>query len=353
MQSFLDLEGRFGELPLDVVGQLVAVAEGRGRESAARLQRPEQLETLRELAVIQSIETSNAIEGITAPRARIAALAAQKTTPRDRPEQEIAGYRFVLAEIHEHGADIPFEPRYLLQLHGQLHRFTSIRHAGSFKRADNSVTETAPDGSKVVRFEPMSWQRTSAAMDELHLRFARAEANGTVPYPLLCAAYVLDFLTIHPFTDGNGRMARLITLWLLYRGGYEVGRWISLERIVNETRRDYYDALAASTTGWHENQHTLLPWVRYLLGVLVAAYGELAERMGDLTPMRAGKRDAIVRFVEQSAADGFSVGDALTALPVSRDYVGRVLRELRDAGVVELRGAGRGARWHRRRLPPS
>ncbi len=349
MISFRDLDRHFATLPLDVVTQLVAIGEGKGAEAAARLRRPHQLETLRELAIVQSIETSNAIEGIHAPPARIAALAADKTTPRDRPEQEIAGYRFVLAEIHDQGLDIPFEPRYVKQLHGHLYRFTSARHAADFKRTDNWVTEKGADGSEVVRFKPVPALRTPAAMEELHDRFAAAEAAGTVPYPLLCAAYVLDFLTIHPFTDGNGRMARLITLWLLYRGGYGVGRYISLERIVSDTKGDYYDTLATSTVGWHDNQHTLMPWSRYLLGVLHAAYGEFEERTGGLTPVAAGKRDAIRAFVAASGRDGFTAGDALASVPVSRDYLGRVLRDLRGEGVVELRGVGRGARWHRAR----
>lgn len=337
----------FSELPLDVVAQLVALGEGRGAETAARLRRPHELATLREVAVVQSIETSNAIEGIHAPPARIRKLAAEKVTPRDRPEQEIAGYRFVLAEVHEEGLDIPFEPRYVLQLHGHLYRFTGVRHAGSFKRIDNKVVERDSDGAIAVRFTPVDAQRTPAAMVELHQRFTAAEQADEVPYPLLCAAYVLDFLTIHPFTDGNGRMARLITLWLLYRGGFGVGRYISLERIVADTKVDYYDALAASTLGWHENRHDLLPWTRYLLGVIAAAYREFEERIDAMPTTSTDKRELVRAFVEASGRDGFTVGEMLASLPVSRDFVGKRLREFRAEGLVEMRGAGRGTRWHR------
>ncbi|MBA2350081.1 MAG: Fic family protein [Solirubrobacterales bacterium] len=347
MESFRDLTRHFSELSLDVVAQLVSLGEGRGAETAARVRRPHELATLREIAVVQSIETSNAIEGIHAPSARIRKLATEKVTPRDRPEQEIAGYRFVLGEIHEQGLDIPFEPRYVLQLHGHLYRFTGARHAGSFKRTDNKVVERASDGAVVVRFTPVDAQRTPAAMEELHQRFTAAERADEIPYPLLCAAYVLDFLTIHPFTDGNGRMARLITLWLLYRGGFGVGRYISLERIVADTKVDYYDALAASTESWHENRHDLLPWTRYLLGVIVAAYREFEERIDAMPAKSTDKRELVRAFIETSGREGFAVGEVLDSVPVSRDYLGKLLREFRAEELVEMRGAGRGTRWHR------
>lgn len=348
MQSFRDLGRHFGALPLDVVAQLNSIAEGKGAEAAARLRHPRQLETLRELAIVQSIDTSNAIEGITAPADRIAALAAEKSTPRNRSEQEIAGYRHALAQIHEHAADIPFEPRYVLQFHGYLYRHTGVRHAGRFKRTNNTVVQRSPDGAIAVRFAPLEPALTPAAMDELHRGLMTAVGAETVPYPLLCAAYLLDFLTIHPFTDGNGRMARLITLWLLYQGGFGVGRYISLERVVSETKDVYYEALAASTVGWHDNRHDLLPWTRYFLGVLVAAYWELDERTRALGTSTAGKRDAVHRFVEESRRDEFTAAEVHAAVPgISRDYLATVLRGLRDRGAIERVGAGRGSRWRR------
>jgi Fic family protein len=348
MQSFRDLGRHFTRLPLDIVVQLTAIAEGKGREAAVGLRQPRQLEALRELAVVQSIDTSNAIENIRAPAARIAALAAGRTTPRNRSEQEIAGYRYALGQIHEHGADIPFEPRYVMQIHGWISRYTGVRHAGRFKRADNTVTERRPDGTTVERFAPVSAEHTPAAMDELHRAFQAAAAAERVPYPLLCAAYLLDFLTIHPFTDGNGRLSRLLTLRLLYGGGFEVGRYVSLERVVAATRVDYYEALAASTVGWHENRHDLLPWTRYFLGVLVAAYRDLDERTAALSPSVTGKREAIRRFVSASPRAEFTAAEVHEAVPgVSRDYLGVVLRGLRDAGLIERIGLGRGAHWRR------
>jgi len=333
---------------MDVVLQLTAIAEGRGREAAAQLRHPRQLETLREVAVIQSIDTSNAIEGITAPAARIAALAADKTTPRNRSEQEIAGYRYALAQIHDHAADIPFEPRYVEQIHGYVYRFTGARHAGHFKTMDNAVTERRPDGTVVQRFVPVAAGRTPAAMDELHLTFSRAADSGTVPYPLLCAAYVLDFLTIHPFTDGNGRMARLITLWLLYQGGFGVGRYISLERLIAATKDDYYATLGASTTGWHENSHDVLPWTRYLLGILVAAYAELDRELGIIGTSAVDRVVAIHRLVADWPNQEFRAAELHAALPgIKREALNTVLRRLREEGSLERVGAGRGTRWRR------
>ncbi len=348
MESFRDLAGRFDILPIDIVVQLNAIAEGRGRETAARLRHPRQLETLREVAIVQSIDTSNAIEGITAPAARIEALAAHKTTPRNRSEQEIAGYQYALTQIHKHAAEIPFEPRYVQQLHGYVYRFTAVRHAGRFKTMDNTVKERRPDGAMVLRFVPVDAARTPPAMDELHHAFATEVELGTIPYPLLCAAYLLDFLTTHPFTDGNGRMARLITLWLLYRGGFGVGRYISLERLIAETKEDYYATLGASTAGWHENRHDLLPWARYLLGVFVAAYAEFDDQMEMLDTPVADRLDAIHRRIGVWPRDEFTAAELHATLRgVTRETLARALRGLREEGSLERLGAGRGTRWRR------
>lgn len=336
--------------PLDIVTQLGAIEGGNGRETGHATRRPQQLAMLRDIAIVQSVDTSNALEGITAPFERIAALAAQSTRPTNRSEQEIAGYRHALGQIHEHGSDIPFEPRYVQQLHGYLFRLSGARHGGAFKRLDDVVSEVGADGAVTERFNTVSADRTPAAMVELHDAFALANAQGVIPYPLLCGAYILDFLTIHPFTDGNGRMSRLLTLLLLYQGGYGVGRYISLERIVLETGASYYEALHASTKGWHENRHDLLPWIRYFLGVIVAAYRELDDRMQAIGSSSASKRDAVQRAIAELPTDEFTAAEILHEVPgLSRDYLGSVLRRLREQEVIGAVGRGRGARW--RRLP--
>jgi Fic family protein len=347
--SFEDLNRHFGALPPDRVQALLAIAEARGREEVFRRQNPAGLETLRRVALIQSAEASNAIENIHAPRERIEALVADKTTPENRSEQEIAGYRFVLDQIHANGANIPFEPRYVEQLHGYLARFTGDRTAGRWKGLDNVVEEHRPDGTVVVRFQPVSANDTPKAMKGLHAGFARAIEKGQYTPLLLVAAYVLDFLVIHPFRDGNGRMARLITLWLLYICDHEVGRYISIEKIIEESKETYYEALQRSTVGWHEDEHDLAPWTDYFLGIINAAYREFENRTG-LVNGRGSKRALITTFIQSSLSDEFSVAQVRDASPgVSDAYLSKVLGQLKSDGVIEPIGRGRSARWRRLR----
>jgi Fic family protein len=349
VNSFSDPARHFGALPPQRVRSLLTIAEARGREEVHRGQNPVGLKTLREVALIQSTEASNAIENIHAPRARIEALVADKATPRNRSEQEIAGYRFVLDQIHANGAAIPFEPRFVLQLHGDLSRFTGDSTAGKWKGLDNKVEERHPDGVVVERFRPVSAQLTPQAMEDLHAGFARVTQAELYSPLLLSAAYVLDFLVIHPFRDGNGRMARLITLWLLYISGHEVGRYISVEKLIEESKETYYDALQRSTVGWHDDKHDLGPWTDYFLGIIIAAYKAFESR----TPLisgRGSKRALITAFVRSSVTDEFSIAQIREASPgVSDAYIGKVLSELKEAGVIESIGRGRGARWRRLR----
>ena len=347
MSSFSDLHRHFGALAPGTVASLTRIAEARGREDVARGRNPASLETLRHIALVQSAEASNAIENIHAPRARIEALVAERTTPRNRSEQEIAGYRDVLALIHANRADIPFEPRYVQQLHGTLCRYVGDRDAGHWKRLDNKVEEVRGDGTRIERFTPTSAADTPEAMQDLHRGFDRALAEGTHSPLLLCAAYVLDFTVIHPFRDGNGRMSRLITLWLLYITGHDVGRYISIERLIDDSRRTYYEALAKSTIGWHEDEHDLEPWTGYFLGILIAAYDELEGR-ANLLAGRGSKKALITSFIDALIVDEFTIADIRRAAPgVSDAHIKKVLSELKRAGAVEPRGVGRGARWRR------
>lgn len=347
MGSFRDLERHFGVLPADTVAALMSIAEAKGRVALDRQRSPARLETLRKVALIQSTEASNAIENIRAPLARIEALVAEKATPQTRSEQEIAGYRDVLAIIHANRADIPFESRYVQQLHGYLHRYVGERDAGQWKMIDNEVEERLPDGTRVVRFTPVAALLTAKAMDDLHGAFRHA--LDTSPYSplLLCAAYVLDFTVIHPFRDGNGRMSRLITLWLLYIVGHDIGRYISIEKLIDSSRETYYQALASSTRGWHEDEHDLVPWTSYFLGILVAAYKELESRAGALAG-RGSKRALITSFIESLIVDEFTIADVRRAAPgVSDGYINRVLADLKRQGEIKPLGTGRSARWRR------
>lgn len=349
MRSFADLARHFGALPPSRVQALLAIAEARGREEVFRRQRPAGLDTLRAVALIQSAEASNAIEDIHAPRERIEALVADTTTPQNRSEQEIAGYRFVLEQIHANGATIPFEPRYVEQLHGYLYRFTGDRTAGRWKGLDNRVEEHHPDGRIVERFQPVSADATPQAMEDLHAGFVRASRQGDYPQLLLVAAYVLDFLVIHPFRDGNGRMARLITLWLLYICGHEVGRYVSIEKLIEESRETYYEALQRSTVGWHDDEHDVGPWTDYFLGIVNAAYQQFESRTA-LVNGRGSKRALITAFIRASLSDRFAVAQIRDASPgVSDAYISKVLAELKADGAIEPIGRGRGAHWRRLR----
>jgi Fic family protein len=322
------------------------LGEFRGKQELFKQQSPQALERLRQAAVIQSTESSNRIEGVVAPAPRIKALVAEKTEPRDRPEQEIAGYRDVLNLIHTRHADMPFTPSVVLQLHRDLFRYTP-QEGGRWKPGNNLITETHPDGARVVRFEPVAAHLTPIFMEDLHSLFQAYWQEGLVDRLLLIAAYVLDFLCIHPFPDGNGRMARLLTLLLLYQAGYEVGRFISLERIVEDTREGYYDSLQRSSAGWHEGEHDLLPWTEYFLGISLAAYREFEERAGNLPSARGAKTGMVLDAVRDLPAT-FRMADVERQCPtVTRDMIRVVLRGLKKRGLLTSEGAGPGAAWRK------
>ena len=349
MHTFRVLDQQIGLVPAAIARTLGAVDTARGREEAFRLQRPQILEALVDVARIQSTEASNAIEHVVAPRKRIEALVAEKTTPRNRSEAEIAGYRAVLDLIHDSALQIPFRPPVVEQLHRNLYQYTAVP-AGRWKTIDNSIDEELPDGTRRLRFQTVAAAETPAAMDELHRRFLDTRDAGEHHPLLLIGAYVFDFLAIHPFRDGNGRMARLLTLLLLYQSGYGVGRYVSLERLVNDAKEGYYESLQAAGVGWHEDRHTIWPWLEYLLGILVAAYREFEDRVGLLGDGRGAKTAAIERFVRDRISDQFTIADVRDAsLGASDSLIGKILARLRDEGVIEPLGTGRSAKW--RRLP--
>lgn len=346
MHTFRTLERQIGMVPGSMARALGGIDAGRGREEAFREQHPEALKTLIEVARIQSTEASNAIERITAPRKRIEAIVADKATPANRPEEEIAGYRAVLDMIHSSAQQIPFKPSVVEQLHRDLYQFTNVP-AGRWKTVENSIQEVSPDGTTTIRFETVAPADTAAAMEELHQRFSVARESGDHHPLLLIGCYVFDFLAVHPFRDGNGRMSRLLTLLLLYQSGYEVGRYISLERVISESKETYYDALQAAGRGWHKDQHDIEPWLNYLLGTFTAAYGEFEQRAGTAGG-RGAKSAAIEQFIRSSIADEFTVADIRQAAPGASDsYISKTLARLRDEGIIESLGTGRSARWRR------
>lgn len=348
MHTFRSLDRQLGLIPGSMALALAGVDRGRGREEAHSQQHPETLKTLVEIARIQSTEASNAIERITAPRRRIEALVAEKTTPANRSEEEIAGYRAVLDTIHASAAHIPLKPSVVEQLHRDLYQYTNVP-AGRWKSVENAIEEERADGTKVVRFRTVPAAETAAAMEELHIRFADAMHAGDQHPLLLIGSYVFDFLAIHPFRDGNGRMSRLLTLLALYQSGYQVGRFISLERLINESKETYYEALEAAGHGWHEDAHDIKPWLSYFLGILNAAHKEFESRVGVLGG-KGAKEEAVRQFIRSSVSDEFTVAEIRQfAAGVSQSHLSKTLARLRDQGVIEPVGAGRAARWRRLR----
>ena len=341
--------GFIGNQPIsqDLITSIRVIGEFKGKQELFKQQSPQVLKTLRQTSIIQSAESSNRLEGITAPQARIRELVAEKTTPRNRSEQEIAGYRDVLQTIHARHADIPFTANVVRQLHRDLFQFLPSE-GGVWKHTDNDITETLPDGTVFVRFSPVKAHLTATHMQGLHERYTSIREQNAVEPLLLIASYVFDFLCIHPFIDGNGRMARLITLLLLYHEGYEVGRYISLEHIIEQTKEGYYDVLYRSSQGWHEGAHSLIPWWEYFLGVvLLQAYREFEDRAGIITGGRGGK-SAMVKDVIARLPQHFQFADVQNAAPgVSRPTINRVLRELREAGRIRCPKGGRDAVWEK------
>lgn len=326
---------------------LRALGEYRGRQELFARQRPETLEALRTAAVVESTDASNRLEGITAPAARLSALVKRLATPRNRSEQEIAGYRDALELIHQSRSEMPLSVSVIRQLHQIIHRYLP-EEGGGWKSVDNEIVERDVNGKVLrVRFRAVAVVATPHAMEALVAGYERAIAAGRERL-LIIPLTVLDFLCIHPFQDGNGRVARLLTLLLLYHAGYEVGRFISLERLFEQTRKSYYDTLEASSQGWHDAGHSVAQWMEYFWGVLIRAYKEFEERVGEVDRERGSKsqhvRDAIARKVQS-----FSIADLERECPgVSRETIRLVLRQLKKEGAIALQGRGRGARWRKR-----
>jgi Fic family protein len=347
MQTFRDLDRHLGMVPARSAAALAEASAGRGREEAFRRQNPQVLEGLIEVALIQSSASSNAIEHITAAPGRVTELVQEKTNPENRSEEEIAGYRKVLGTIHSSADHIPLTTSIVLQFHRDIYAFSPIP-GGHFKNTQNEVARFDRDGRKLgVIFEGVSPFDTPAAMDDLHERFAEAIRAGVHAPLLLTGAYVFDFLMIHPFNDGNGRMSRLLTLLLLYHCGHEVGRFISLEKLVEESKETYYESLEKSTAAWDRGEHDIWPWLNYFLGIVNAAYGEFEAGAGKSMSGRGSKAMRIKLHVRSTAADVFTFEEVQQALPdVSADHIRAELRKLRDAGVVESPGRGR-KEWRR------
>jgi len=324
---------------------LKAIGEFRGKQDLYSKQTPDTLETLRQTAIVESSESSNRLEGITAPHNRIEAIVLKSTAPKNRSEQEIAGYRDALALIHESQEYMNFTVNVILQIHSIIYRYIP-NNSGRWKMADNEIVERNPDGSlRRVRFKPVSAFETPQAMADLVKEYKEAiDLHNKEPLVVIPLA-ILDFLCIHPFSDGNGRTGRLLTLLLLYHFDYSVGSYISLERIFEQTKETYYESLEKSSKNWHEGKHDVMPWLTYFWGVLLRAYSEFEERVGSIYTDR-GSKTVLIKQAIESTIGPFAISDISAKLPgVSRDMIRLVLRQLRDKGIILPEGKGRGAKW--------
>jgi Fic family protein len=341
--------GFLERLPLtsDTVRSIRLLGEYRGKQELFFRQSPQALQVLREVASVQSIESSNRIEGVVALPDRIAELAADETLPQDRSEQEIAGYRDVLASIHGNAAGMRPTPGLIRQLHRDMMRFTPATDAGVWKGEPNDIVDRLPDGSHRLRFSPVAPHLVDAAVADLVDGYGDALQAATVDELVLIPAFVLDFLCIHPFRDGNGRIARLLDLLLLYQAGYEVGRFVSLERLIEESKESYYDALEESSYDWHDGEHDIRPWLDYWLSILLAAYREFEDRVGHMRSGRGAKREMVIECIAR-LPDVFRYRDIERACPgISRPTIVRVLGELRDKGEIRCAKLGRDATWEK------
>ena len=346
MRAFNYTELKHQKWDSEVLGLVAAIYKEAGKQEMYLKQRPEELEKLVEIAKVQSTEASNAIEGIVTTNTRIKQLVEEKTTSRNSDEQEIAGYRDVLNVIHESFDAIPISQSYILQLHKMLYSHMNNPVAGKTKTVQNDIRATYPDGHVETLFTPMAPYETPEALERICQEFNRVIGNMEVEPLIAIPVFIHDFLCIHPFNDGNGRMSRLLTTLLLYRSGFYVGRYISLEAKIAKNKDLYYDALGQAQVGWHEGTEDALPFIKYLLGTILAAYKDFADRfalvetkLSAMETVRRASMSKIGRFTKQD------IRELCPSLSISS--VEGALRKLVEAGELKREGSGKSTCYYR------
>jgi len=333
-------------IPLSASWLLSACAEAKGKQNLWIRQKPEVLEALREQAIVQSVESSNRIEGVTVDRDRLRPLVLGHAKPRDRSEEEVAGYRKAIDWVFTRKRRVAIEPRVIQHLHAMAQGGTSADAAGKWKRKDNEIIEILPSGNRRVRFKPTSAKTTPKAVAKLCRDYHAACEGEPTPALIAVGTFVFDLLCTHPFRDGNGRVSRLVTTMLLLEHGFEVVRYVSLERLVEESKAEYYGVLERCSAGWHANKNEIVPWWNYFLGTIRRAYEEFAAQV-ESSDRRSAKSD-LVRQAVLSQVGSFSLAELHSQLPaVSIQLVKKVLAEMKATGEVRLKGRGRGALWER------
>ena len=330
----------------EILGLIAAIYKEAGKQELYLKQKPQEMEKLVEIAKIQSTEASNAIEGIVTTNTRMRQLVEEKTAPRNRNEQEIAGYRDALNIIHEDFDAIPVTRNYILQLHGILYSHMNNPLAGRTKNVQNYISSTWPDGHTETLFTPLAPYETPEALDRICEEYNRVIGNMEAEPLIVIPVFIHDFLCIHPFNDGNGRMSRLLTTLLLYRNGFYVGKYISLEAKIAKNKDLYYEALQQSQTDWHDGNENVLPFIKYLLGTILSAYRDFGTRF-ELVEIKRPALE-IVRLATMNKIGRFSKQDIIGLCPsLSASSIEVALRKLVASGVLEREGRGKSIRYHR------
>lgn len=324
----------------ETLGLVAQIHEYKGRQELYLKQKPNVFDKLVEVAKIQSTEASNKIEGIVTTSTRIKQLYQEKTTPKNRDEQEIMGYRDVLNTIHENFEFIPLRSSYILQLHRDLYQYSEKSIGGRFKNTQNYIAETYEDGTQAVRFLPLAPYETPEAIDTICESFNQVSDSCAIDPLILIPCFINDFLCIHPFNDGNGRMSRLLTTLLLYRCGYVVGRYISIESKIEKTKSKYYDALGQSSVGWHEAENDPTPFIKYMLGIILAAYRELESRI-DLIDEQLPAVELVRKAILEKIGK-FTKSEIMELVPsIGKTSVENSLKKLVEEGVIIRHGVGK------------
>ena len=324
----------------EILGLVAQIHEYKGRQELYLKQKPASLDRLIEIAKVQSTEASNEIEGIRTTNTRLMQLVRDKTTPRNRDEEEIMGYRDVLNTIHESYEYIPITPNYILQLHRDLYQYSHKSIGGSFKNTQNYISATDADGRELVLFTPLPPYETAPAVEALCESYNRMIASQELDALLLIPVFIHDFLCIHPFNDGNGRMSRLLTTLLLYRSGYVIGRYISLESKIAKNKNLYYDALEQCQRGWYENAEDPTPFIRYLLQTILAAYRDFESRV-DLVDEKLPAIETVRRAVYNKIGK-FTKSEVMELCPtLGKTSVENAIKQLVEQGLLVKHGSGR------------
>ena len=344
MMTFRNQRLRNFSVPMSTNWLLNDLAEAKGKQELYTRQSPQVLKALREMALVQSVESSNRIEGVTVAADRLRPLVLGHARPKDRSEQEIAGYRRALNLVHTKAENLPITPELLRRLHELCQEGSG--DAGEFKRVDNEIIELRPDAAPIIRFKCVSAKATPAAVDELCLVYRHAIDQDHIPPLIAIGALILDFLCIHPFRDGNGRVSRLLTLLAIYQQAYQVGRYISLERLIEESKEDYYHVLQQSSQRWHDGKHEFLPWLNHFLAIVRRGYTQFEQRAGQVKAPR-GAKTALVEAAIDGQSGLFSIAEIQQACPgVSLDMIRHLLQRLKGT-KVECVGRGHAAKWRK------